>query len=85
MRQVAVTELDVPPSDQPGIDAAITQLEQSLRLLLGAATTYVLVISVDRGDALHVQAVTDTCAEHAQHLLRYALASGFEGPHRHVS
>lgn len=78
MKQVDVTELDVPPTSQPGVDAAIAQLEKTLRQLLGAGTTYVLVIAQDRGDALHVQAVTDTSPEHAMHLLQYARASGFE-------
>jgi hypothetical protein len=85
MKHVGVTDSDVPPSDQPGVDAAIQQLEGALRQLLGAATTYVLVIAQDRGDALHVQAVTDTSPEHAMHLLNYAQASGFEGTKRRDS
>jgi len=78
MTHAKATEFDTPPSHRPGVGAAITQLEETLRQLLGAGTRYVLVIAVDKGDRLDVQAVTDTSAGDAMALLRYAQATGFD-------
>ena len=80
---ICVKDRGTPPTMRPGVDAVITQLEARLRQLLGANTTYVLVIAVDSPDMLEVQAVTDTDPDHAMQLLEWAKLSGFTGRGTH--
>ena len=78
MKLEAAKELDTPPSRQPGVTELVLQLEADLRRLLGPGTRYVLVMAVEKPDAVHVQAVTDADAHLAMALMRYAQRTGFE-------
>lgn len=71
-------QTDPAPLRDRRVELAVARLNAELRGILGAETTYVLVISRDFRGVDHIQATTNSTATRAHELLRAADACGFD-------